>query len=138
MTTENYDSIHSVYCSITNRPVLYDTRKFFAWQAWQAMGWTEEDLRLVVAFILRRIKTGKRRPESLRFTLLIEDHSRFEDDVLDARMEARQSQNQPTPRARALSSVGRTEPEPERCRSVDSIMAESKALAEFRAMRDAL
>ena len=136
MTTEDHAPIHAVYVRITNRPVIYDTRKYFAWQSWLAMGWTEADLRLVVAFILRRIKEGKRWQESLRFGNLIENHERFADDLIDAKMAERQVK--PTPRAKLLASVGREEVLPDRVKSAASIIAESKALADLQAFKASL
>jgi hypothetical protein len=136
MTTENYHSIHSVYVQLTNRPVDYDVRKFFAWQAWQAKGWTEADLRLVVSFILRRIKEHKRWPESLRFKHLIEDHDRFADDLIDAR--AMQRKPQPTPRTAILAATHRQEQVRDGARSVGDILAGEKALRELLRVRDNL
>lgn len=72
----------------------YDMSRHFQWEAWAAAGYTVEDLHLVVAYIWRRIKAGKREMESFKLSVLIGDLSKFEDDLSIARSESAVAQKE--------------------------------------------
>jgi hypothetical protein len=133
MTTSDFTPLHTTYVHITHRPVRYDMGKFFRWEAWANRGWTEADLKLVVAYIWHRIRQGKRFEESFRFKNLIEDQDRFEEDLVDARAWARQSQQEPgvPARVRVLSATGRTQAVVDTSRSAASVMREHQTMAKL-------
>lgn len=131
--TPRLKSLHALYCSLTGRDVRFDWRALELWQLWAAQGWTEEDLILVVNFIKRKIQARKRNPESFRLYNLA-DLGRFEDDLVDARNEARKPKY--SPRAAVLKASGRPGgPPPPPAKTAAQIMAESKALEDFQKWR---
>lgn len=87
-TTEETASLHSEFNRLTRQAVRYDMSRHYCWEAWLASGYTVEDLRLVIAYIWRRIKAGKRERESFKLSVLIGDLSKFEDDLSIARSES--------------------------------------------------
>lgn len=135
MTTENYASLHRAYQNATGRQVELTMPDHFRWHEFHSRGWTEADLRLVVAFIQRRIRDKRRYPESLRLHNLI-DPARFADDLLDAKAEQRQPR--PTPRQAVLRAVGRQEPEPDRCVSAGQALERTKLAERLRQWRESL
>lgn len=128
--------LHGVYCQLSKRSMTMTTREMYGWQAWIAKGYKVEDLRLVIAFIQKRIKDGRRFPESLRFHNLIERHDRFADDLLDSRAEA----NKPvrTDRQSVLEASGRPDPCPDKVQSAEQVIRGSEALRKLLELRDSL
>src|SRR6185295_17265726 len=106
MTTEDHTSIHALYQWLTDRDVAMTMQDHYRWSQYKAHGWDESHLQLVIPFIKLRIKHRRRFEESLRLHNLI-DPDRFADALADAIAELRQ---RPTPRAKALQSIGRQEP----------------------------
>jgi len=128
-STPKYALLHSAFNRLTKRCMVMTSADLFRWETWCSHGWTEADLSLVVAFINRRIKAKRRWPESLRLHNLI-DTDRFALDLQDARGESRRPVE--TPRARALASIGRTEPQKDTVRTAGEILAAAKAYEDFR------
>lgn len=95
MTTHNYDHIHSVYCTITNRQMPCSINMHFAWEKWHSLGWTEDDLKLTVRYISELIRKQRRRPESFRFNNLIMDTDRFSEDLAEAKAHFRGTRADP-------------------------------------------
>jgi hypothetical protein len=60
-----------------------------AWFAYVKAGFTGDDLILVVRWLQRRIKDGVRRPESLKFSNLLGDIYRFDEELNLARAQMR-------------------------------------------------
>lgn len=83
--TKTYARLHAVYLLATGADVPLTMSRIFTWEAWCARGWESTDLILVVKHIKSRIKEGRRWPESFRFSNLIENTSRFEEDLSEAR-----------------------------------------------------
>lgn len=83
--TPRLQELHSTYCRVTKRQLPMTSRHMWAWEMWLSHQWTEADLKLVVQHIWNLIKKDRRRPESFRFHNLIEDTSRFEEDLCEAR-----------------------------------------------------
>ncbi len=137
MTIEDHSALHSVWMQATHRDIAMSITDHHRWNYWVAKGWTEADLRLVIAFINRRIKAGRRFPESLRLYNLI-DVDRFEQDLQDARAEARQYAARPRPRQNMLSSVGRPEPIKDNAQSAGQVIRDNEALKALLKFRDSL
>lgn len=116
-TTQETAALHEEFNRLTKQSVRYDMSRHFAWEAWLAEGYTADDLRLVIAYIWRRIKAGKRERESFKLSVLIGSQSRWEDDLSMARSEATVASKTPrvnAGRAAVQRSTGR---EPERPKS---------------------
>lgn len=136
MIHEDYSALHSTYCTCTNRTMPMSSSMHFAWAAWSIHGWTEADIKLVVAHINKLIKLNRRRPESLRFHNLIGDTERFLEDISEARALSRQPK--PTPRTEILRATGRPEPVQDTARSAAQIIAAEKAFEQFRQLKETL
>lgn len=136
--TEDNKSIHQVYCNITNRDLAMSMPMHFMWNDWKAKGWTQDDLELVVRHIKSLIQINRRRPESLRFYNLIQNHDSFAMDLADARALAR-SPRLDKAKLSVLRATGR-EPEQNEnsTRTAAQVLAANKALSELLKLRDNL
>lgn len=82
----------------------------FRWETWLGQGWTEADLKLVVDYIWKRVKAGKRERESFKLSNLLEP-DRFAEDLSMAKSEARKPVVAPDKR-RVMLATGRAENAP--------------------------
>jgi|SRR6478735_10834716 len=95
MNVPDYKSLHDLYVQLTGRNVekfrdgTLTMKAIYAWDIWLARGFTEKDLRLVVRYIKKRIWQKRRYPESLSFHNLIENTSRFGEDLAESHCEFR-------------------------------------------------
>ncbi len=131
-------SIYAIYCNITERALLMTSRHLWAWEIWKAKGFTEDDLRLVVCHIKNLIKLNRRRPESFRFHLLVEDTDRFAEDLAEARAAARIPKMDYGKRE-VLRETGRAIVQNEnKTRTAAEIMAGDAAFKEFLKLKETL
>lgn len=91
MTDEmpNATRMHKLYCSLTGLDLKLMMREVFAWNAFAAHGFTEDDLKLVVPNIKAKIKAGRKWPSALLFRNLIENESNFNEELSEAKALAR-------------------------------------------------
>lgn len=109
---------HAAYeqCTGIQLPLNGAFKREYEWGAWMAHGWTEADLRLVIAYLRRHFssdwQSGRRDYffKMVRFSRLISDHEYFEEWLALARAEARNVRLAPTERQRVLEATGRQEP----------------------------
>lgn len=119
-TTEETRAIHSAYCQLAKIEHRYSMQTHFMIEAWMAEGYTIEDLRLVIAYIWRRIKAGKRERESFKLSVLIGSLPRWSEDLSMAKSEATIAQKDArrpiaTPaKASVLRATGRETERPRR------------------------
>lgn len=100
--------LHSVYGDLTGIKMPLRFEFIFMWERWVFEGFTEDDLRVCVAYIKRRIKEGKRQRESLMMRNLIANVSNFEEDNGMARAELRVFSNRPNQQKESvLKATGR-------------------------------
>ncbi len=132
MIEENHQQIHALFNRLTDRQMVLDSGVHYRWNLFKSKGWTEADLALVVAFIKGRMRTGRRFVESLRLQNLI-DPCRFEDDLCDARAEARV--HKPTFRDRVMEGRPK-QVKPDPTRTPAEIIAAAKAFSDFRAWKE--
>jgi len=88
-----------------------------AWLIWVQQGFTEADLTLVIRYLKEMIRKDRRRPESLKFSNLVESWDRFEEDLSLARGWSRNRPPAKSARQDALRAIGRSEPEPDRVKT---------------------
>lgn len=74
--------LHSLYCTLTGFPLRLDMLREREWFEWEKAGGDAERLRLVVGYLIREIKAGKRNPGCLKFSNLIRNYEGFEEDYL--------------------------------------------------------
>jgi hypothetical protein len=138
--------LHHLYRQLTGLQITLDFSRENTWGYWCAKGWTAEDLRLVVAHIKNEIRAQRRFPASLRFSNLVGQVDRFEEDLAEARARSRGSRVDPA-RASVLRATGRPgAPPPPSARPASQIIhqittnpeAQAKALADLKAFKDSL
>jgi hypothetical protein len=105
--TAEYKALHSAYCRLTRRDVAWNMSRLWVWEQYAARLFSEADLALMVKYLRLRISQGRRHPESLKFSTLLHDLDKFEEDLLEAKQEFRK----PTvnrERASTLRATGRS------------------------------
>lgn len=76
---------HRAYCEAAKCQLVLSTDRLYWWQVWMVRGFTVEDLRLVCCYLWAEIRADRRRPGSLKFSNLIQEVDRFEEDLAFAR-----------------------------------------------------
>lgn len=105
------EMLHSIYCMETGQAVGRTYQREFAWTEFITRGFTITDLQDVIRDIRRAIGRGERRPEALKFSNLIQDVDRFEEQL--AMLRSRQRAARPAPavsagKAEVLRATGRS------------------------------
>lgn len=129
---------HSAYCKLTGMPLrmgsLFDTRKL-AWQRFVAAGFTFHDVELVLTYLKAEIRAGRRLPGSQRFSNLIENLERFEEEAVTAKAVSRNQKPVPLAKDKVLAQarplVTPSAPVTDTVKTAGSIIP--KLLAEMRA-----
>jgi hypothetical protein len=101
------EKLHSVFCEITGQQGLslrFDRLR--GWHEWIQCGWGEEDLRLVVRYLRRAIAEDKRNPGALKWSNLIGQPDRFEEDLYEARRVLRKPRPETVQRPQPLPGGG--------------------------------
>lgn len=130
-------AMHSAYCSFTNRDLPIGARHLWAWEIFLAKGFKEKDLQLVVSHIKSLIKLKRRRPESFRFHLLVEDTDRFAEDLAEARALNRGSRKD-LEKESVLRTTGRGSEVPVTVRTANDVMRGNAEMRKLLELRDAL
>jgi len=73
-------ALHTAYVQLTGYDIALNFERERFWFEWMKRGFTEPDLRLVVDYLRKFIKSGERHPASLLFRNLIADVDKFEED----------------------------------------------------------
>lgn len=87
--TPRATQFHRLYCSLTGLDLKLMMRQVFAWNAFVAHGFTEDDLRLVIPHLKAKIREKRKWPSALLFSNLIENESNFNEELSEARALAR-------------------------------------------------
>lgn len=98
--TPNLKAIHALYCQLANAQLAFTTERIYWWSAYFARGFTEEDLKLVLRYLWHEIKGQRRNIGAIKFSNMIQDISRFEEDLGLARGWCRNAKPKPTPKQR--------------------------------------
>lgn len=135
--TPALQALHNQYCTLTDRTLPFTSSHIFAWEAW-ASKFTSDDMSLVVRYLKHLIKLQRRRPESFRFHLFVQDTNRFAEDLSEAKAWNR-GPVKCVARESVLKATGR--PADTRFRPVRSaadVMAGELALKQLLDLRDSL
>jgi hypothetical protein len=76
--------LHDTYVARTGLDTLLNPmrqRMWFDWLQWSGRTWTPDDLTRTINYLKAEIRTGKRNEGSLKFTNLIGQPDRFEEDL---------------------------------------------------------
>lgn len=135
--TLSVSPLHQAYCRLTGRPLTMLMKHIFAWQAFKAHGFTEEDLRLVVNLLKGKIAAKQKWTSCLDFHNLVENESNFSEALAEARSLSRAPK--PTPFNRVLHQTGQSaKPAKETVRSAAEIIAANAAFQRFKNFGDSL
>lgn len=85
---EQIETLHAAYKRLTKMDVGLRFNRESSWLEFIRQGFTESDLTAVVARLVALIKIGERKPESLKFSNLIEALDRFEEELAMTKAEA--------------------------------------------------
>ena len=137
MNTKLQDQITHLgehYSRLTDMPLTHRgvvNPREFAWHQWIKAGFTEADLTLVVGWLKTRIRAKVRNPECLKFSNLIADPFKFEEELALARAEKRNAKP-----ARDARQVVLAQARPVVCEPVTTMTA--KPIGEYiAALREA-
>lgn len=100
--------LHDTYCSLIGEKLSlglgeYSRESF--WQHYLKAGFNVADLRLVMRHLKREIHGERRNKGCLRFSNLIQQLDRFEEELVSARAEERNRKPAPTPLQRVLEQA---------------------------------
>lgn len=139
MTREEIHALHKVFVELTGRDIPLDLQGYreHQWWDWGQQGYTEADLRLVVDYVRRGIREGKRNVGALKFVNMIGDPLRFGEDLAEAKALARQPKRDRN-RDEVLRASGRSTEPKANPRTADEIMRDDAAFQAFRQLKDNL
>ena len=127
-------ALHAAYGQLTGLNLRLDMARERQWFDWLARGFTEADLRAVIAHIQRGIRSGDRRQGALKFSNLIGMPDYFEEDLAMARKVQRPPPPRPSaPLAAALRATGRPAAPP-----LPPAKTSAEILAGYAALKKAL
>lgn len=129
--------LHQAYVNGSGLVVEFTMSRIHAWQLWRSRGWGFADLGLVLKYLKRMIKEGKKWQSSLGFRALIENTDAFEELLAMARAQARQPKVDRA-KAEVLRATGRKEEVKAQPRSAAEILRDAKAFEDFRAFARSL
>lgn len=112
-TTAQTETMHKLYVAMTGLDIPYTMQRHYSWESWLVAGHTQPDLELVVHYIKRRIKEGRREKESLLFRNMIQNKENFAEDLAIAKAESRNSPRMAPDKIRVLRATGRAENPPQ-------------------------
>lgn len=90
-------ALHDLYCRSTRFDLRLDYTRQRAWHDFTLAGFTAADLVLVVGYLRKKIAASDRNIGALRFSNLVMQLDRFEEDLAMARAESRISRRAPDP-----------------------------------------
>jgi len=80
------EQLHRHYCEKLQQPVHLRYHWQRLWMEWIKAGFSLDDLRLVLRYLMREYRAGRRNPGALKLSNLLQI-DRFEEDLILARME---------------------------------------------------
>lgn len=134
MTDETpiFRHLHGVYCQLANAQLVLTMERIYWWSHFKARGFTEADLRLVLRYLWHEIKAERRRYGALKFSNLIQDVDRFEEDLFLARAWDRNYRPVPTSKQQTVAAwhPAMTEPVTPTARPISELIAALRKAAE--------
>lgn len=85
-TESEVAALHEAYCRLTGQdglPLRFDRQR--QWYDWIRAGFTFEDLKLVIRYLKKGIAERRRNHGALKFSNLVVQLDRFEEDLFEAR-----------------------------------------------------
>ena len=133
----NAERLHAAYLRLTGLTLPFRASFRFMWEMY-LLDYGESELELAVKYLQRLIKSGQRKPECLRMSVLIGDLSNFDEVLSMAR--ARQREVQPNPgKASVLKATGRpVQPLSNITRTAADIIKGMEEFEKFKALKEQL
>lgn len=135
--TPRIKELHAIYQRCSGIEIVLSMQRMQAWRCFLAQGYNEDDLRLAIELLRRKICAGKKTFACLRFGSLIGNLEWFGEDLGEARAMARVPKQ--TAKEKFCEEQGRP---PKRtvdtARPVRNIIAENAALSALLKLRDSL
>lgn len=99
---------HALYERLTNRQLILHPARMFAWEKFLVVHrFAEADIELVIRYLQNQIREGHNFPAALWFRNTIEDPTKFEELLNDARARKRNAIPVQTNRESILAATGR-------------------------------
>lgn len=74
-------TLHARYCSLSRMQVGLRYNRESSWVEFIRSGFTEADLELVLKYLVHQVECGERQPQCLKFSNVIEQLDRFEEEL---------------------------------------------------------
>ncbi len=103
-TDKDVSGLHAEYLRLIGGDLSLTLDRRYWWGQWSLKGWGAPELELVIRHIQSQIRKGKRFEGALRWSRLIQQADAFEEELILARAEKRNSKPKPAPRENALQS----------------------------------
>lgn len=130
VTTHQIQSCYQALVQSTGLDIKFTTSLNYYLERFCFEGYTAEDIRLVVGYIKRRIKAGRREKESLLPRNLLIRTDNFAEDLSMARAELREFSQRPDPAKQSvLRATGRSAVKETTERSAAAIMEQHEQMA---------
>jgi hypothetical protein len=124
-------ALHAAYEARTGYKIALNIvreRSWYEWLKWSDFAWTETELARVIGYLRRKIGKGERNEGALKFSNLIEQPDRFEEDLNLAVEEAAKSPFKPR---RSEGGGQRSEPPAEEAAPLDPADAAARWREQF-------
>ncbi len=127
---EHIKALYDCYVTATKLDLKLTMGLTFQLERFAVEGFTCDDVNLVVAYLWRRIKAGKRQKECLLPRNLIVNTDEFAENLSMARSESRSLQTKPDPRKESvLKATGRSAEVTSDTKSAQQILEQNKLMA---------
>ncbi len=99
------DALHAEYLRLVGGDLTLSMDRIYWWGQWRLKGWGIEELRLVIGHIQNGIKAKRRNLGALKWSNLIQQIDRYEEEIIEARAEKRNAKPHVTPKERVISQA---------------------------------
>lgn len=133
MTTDDQlKPYYEAYIKASGLPIKFTLGMRYYFERLHFEGFSPTDVSMVISYIKRRIKSGRRERESLLPRNALADTDKFSEDLSMARSDLRSIQSRPSQAKQSvLNSTGRPFVPPENTMSVHQVMVERLKMADM-------
>lgn len=76
-----FQDLHDIYCKLSKMPIPLRFNREQSWHEFTRCGFTKADLEMVMNRLVALIERGERKIESLKFSNVVEQLDRFEEEL---------------------------------------------------------
>ncbi len=136
-TEPQIKELHACYGRMSGLEVPLTLGRMFQWEVFCKQGYNENDLRLVIEVLRRKIKVGPNTLACLKFSNLIGDIEKFQESLSEARAMSRLPKVDKS-RESVLKATGRTTTKDTPPRTAEEVLRDSAAFKEFVKLKETL